>query len=690
MSSNPTESPAVPAGDGGSRGPWIWYLLLAIAVAIRLRGTGFNISLDGGWVGAWHADEYGLWNKSGLIWPDLDPHYWGYPALHLYLLAALNGLAFALARVLGMAPDLDYHAFLDAVPGLRYLLGRWLSVAAGVGTIVLLARRGRVAARGAAPWAAAFLALCPLHVHHSHYATLGALFALLFTAAALAQVDLAHGKRRNAVVAGLLAGLAVSEKYNAVVLLVTLPVAAALGARRGGGSVVRGIAKSAAAAFAITLAINFAFPLNFETSWAELTHNVDRVVRLDTGAAEVHPIVDYLKMLARHTGIGLLLMSIVGIAAFSRRQRAAGTLLALILVGYLALMASFGFQVPRYTLPIVPLVCLLAAAGCAAIGSTTGRWARFSTPVLGLVVLAEMLPRTRAVVDIFATTDSRIEASRWIRRNLPENSSIAVESQGEYGPTVNAELFDLTPFSFFVGQPMYGPFVKQARWLLIGHDNDATPNRKGGVALERIAVELHAPGAREAERLAPKKAAEIGLERWTLENDVPCGDFASLLAKGIDYVAITESMYGNPETGAFSNFYRDLWSDPRTTRVALFPGRDYDHSVHHPEIRIYHVGAPDLRSGTDRDGYYRPDKGHAYLMDIPSSLVSDIPGAENRSHLALFEDGVPLGPAHQRHELIRSSGGGRYSHLNKRLVFSTSDGSDPNTNGRRYHWIELR
>ena len=668
----------------------MWGLLLMIATAIRLLGTGFNISLDGGWVGAWHADEYGLWNKSGLIWPDLDPHYWGYPALHLYLLAGLNAVSFALARVIGMAPDLDYHAYLDAVPGLRYLLGRWLSVAAGVGTIVLLARRGRIVAGGAALWAAAFLAFCPLHVHHSHYATLGAVFTLLFTAASLAQLRLVEREGRGALAAGLLAGLTVSEKYNAVVLVVTLPLAAALGARRGGGSIVRPIAKSAAAAFAITLAVNLAFPLNFETSWAELTHNVDRVVRLDTGPSEVHPIIDYLKMLVRHTGAGLLLMSVVGIAAFIQRRRAAGALLALILVAYLALMASFGFQVPRYTLPVVPLICLLAATGCAAIGSAVGRWARFLTPALGVLVLAEMLPRTRDVLDIFAVTDSRIEASRWIRRNLPEGSSIAVESQGEYGPTVNAELFDLTPFSFFVGQPMYGPFVKQARWLLISRDDNATPNPKGGVALERLSVELDAPGEREAERLAAKKAAELGLERWTLESDVPCGDFASLLAKGVNYVAISESMYENPETGAFSNFYRDLWNDPRTLRVARFPGRDYDHSVHHPEIRIYHVGSPELRSGTDRDGYYRPEKGKAYLMDIPSSLVSDIPGAEDRSHLALFEDGVPLGPAHQRHKLIRSAGGGRYSHLNKRLVFSTSDGSDPNTNGRRYHWIELR
>ncbi|HTE05483.1 MAG TPA: SPASM domain-containing protein [Planctomycetota bacterium] len=58
----------------------------------------------------------------------------------------------------------------------------------------------------------------------------------------------------------------------------------------------------------------------------------------------------------------------------------------------------------------------------------------------------------------------------------------------------------------------------------------------------------------------------------------------------------------------------------------------------------------------------------------------------------LFEDDVPLPHPGSAHDAIREHGGGRYSVWGKSLYFSTSDGSDPVTNGRRYElrWRDLR
>lgn len=55
-----------------------------------------------------------------------------------------------------------------------------------------------------------------------------------------------------------------------------------------------------------------------------------------------------------------------------------------------------------------------------------------------------------------------------------------------------------------------------------------------------------------------------------------------------------------------------------------------------------------------------------------------------RSRLRLLEDGKLLGPSHTTHDLIRTYGGGRFSHWRNDLLFSTSDNSDPRTNGRQY------
>lgn len=58
--------------------------------------------------------------------------------------------------------------------------------------------------------------------------------------------------------------------------------------------------------------------------------------------------------------------------------------------------------------------------------------------------------------------------------------------------------------------------------------------------------------------------------------------------------------------------------------------------------------------------------------------------ADTRSPTLLYEDGKQLGPAHSNFRDIRDLGAGRYSHLRRGFMFSSSDNSDPATNGRSY------
>lgn len=63
---------------------------------------------------------------------------------------------------------------------------------------------------------------------------------------------------------------------------------------------------------------------------------------------------------------------------------------------------------------------------------------------------------------------------------------------------------------------------------------------------------------------------------------------------------------------------------------------------------------------------------------------------EDRSRTVLLEDGQPLGPPHSSHSFIDHGGRGRYSHWETFLCFSTSDNSDPRTNGRIYQIARAR
>ena len=82
---------------------------------------------------------------------------------------------------------------------------------------------------------------------------------------------------------------------------------------------------------------------------------------------------------------------------------------------------------------------------------------------------------------------------------------------------------------------------------------------------------------------------------------------------------------------------------------------------------------------------FAADSGRCWIVRVSRWIPDDFTG---QSTVTLTEDGRPLGPAHCLHDDIRTLGGGRYSHWGPYLYFSTSDGSDPRSNGRRYAFEE--
>jgi hypothetical protein len=77
--------------------------------------------------------------------------------------------------------------------------------------------------------------------------------------------------------------------------------------------------------------------------------------------------------------------------------------------------------------------------------------------------------------------------------------------------------------------------------------------------------------------------------------------------------------------------------------------------------------------------HYAHDVNNAWLMPAPDPALWQV---------ELLEDGKPLGPSGALHDHIRTRGRGAWSHWNfglrTQVLFSTSDNSDPNENGRKY------
>jgi hypothetical protein len=111
------------------------------------------------------------------------------------------------------------------------------------------------------------------------------------------------------------------------------------------------------------------------------------------------------------------------------------------------------------------------------------------------------------------------------------------------------------------------------------------------------------------------------------------------------------------------------------------------HYLHTAELRFQAVQAivsPAYIEGEIdvRDAVHK--SGHIFMVKQNFDTAGDTTKAPHSSTLRIYEDGVPLGPAHSSDADIRELGKGRYSHWEDALYFSSFDNSDPRTNQRRY------
>ena len=103
----------------------------------------------------------------------------------------------------------------------------------------------------------------------------------------------------------------------------------------------------------------------------------------------------------------------------------------------------------------------------------------------------------------------------------------------------------------------------------------------------------------------------------------------------------------------------------------------------------------DLRSGFIVDYIplkeFEPRGGFAWFTPLPQlSHLADSVESPDHSSVTIMEDSCMIGPSHALHELIRREGKGAFSHWLDGIYLSTSDGSDPNLNGRSYFALAPR
>jgi len=207
---NPTQE--TPPGRGREA-----FLLFSFALLLRLLGIGWGLP-NAQHFFSYHPDEvYVVAPALDMLEGDWNPHFFNYGTLYIYLIGLTGKIFAGLGFLPAQSEDL----------GLLHLIARGLTALLGAGTVLLLYLVGReLGGRRLALLGAFLLAVAPLHLINSHYATVdvpGTFFLLLCGAASVKII--AAGKGRWYLLAIAAAGLAAATKYPLGFSLV-LPFAA--------------------------------------------------------------------------------------------------------------------------------------------------------------------------------------------------------------------------------------------------------------------------------------------------------------------------------------------------------------------------------------------------------------------------------------------------------------------------------
>jgi hypothetical protein len=354
--------------------------LLALGLALRLIGLEYGLPFGT----LLNPDEQSIVPRAWRMVHGfgLDPHWFDYPTLVLYVLAPFQAW--------NATPSFLTARAVIVVFGLAAVAASWW-----------LGRRAYGSVAGVV--AGAIVCVETTSVAYSHMAVTD----VPLTAAVALSLGLMVVNRP--AWAGLVAGLAASGKYPGVFLVVPLVVATWGRWRRLALSIGLGVL-----AFLATSPFVLVHP---RQAWSDASR-VQRLAR-DGWLGFEHDNFALFSFTGRlwHTLGPALVVAIVGLllALVTRRRQKADLILASFVIVYFLDLLTIRAHFDRYLLPLLP-----------ALGALAGRLRAIAPVTLLLLVV----PLTYSIRDDVALTktDTRVVAERWIVGHVPKDAPVAAES----------------------------------------------------------------------------------------------------------------------------------------------------------------------------------------------------------------------------------------------------------------------
>jgi 4-amino-4-deoxy-L-arabinose transferase-like glycosyltransferase len=461
-------------------------LVLAVAAVLRFWSLGHGIPY------AVSVDEPEIVERAFQMMRNgtLNPNFFDYGQLTLYIQLIVSIVRFIVGAVAG-----DWSSLGEATSASFYLWGRAVTAAFGVATVLVVFRTGMRWGARHALLAAALMAVMPLHVRYSHFVLTDV--PLTFFVALTMMLSLSAHERptmKAFALAGMATGLAAAVKYNGGLALL-MPLIACFMTRPARPSRLAcslAAIGGAAAAFLISAPYTLLDLPGFLDRFASLTAEYRRAA-----APGESGTILYLKHLRLQFALpGMLLIAGGMIMGLIRAIRGPGRVpwaVALVFpIPYFLMVADQRIIYARYMLPLVPMLCIFAAA---AVISGVSLLRRYQFPrmvrtalIAGLTIALLGPPAATAVgfnrmISRVSTVD---QAYEWIAANIPEGSTMVLEGghlvlasyRTERIPQLRLQAYDdyvEQGTEYLVASSQcYGPYLQSPRQFKAQYDDYMT------------------------------------------------------------------------------------------------------------------------------------------------------------------------------------------------------------------------
>ena len=420
--------------------------LIILSLLLNLWGVSYGLP------NRYYPDEGRIVNNAlafGL--GDLNPHYFNYPALSMYLLFALYILYFIAGQLVGLfASATEFQLLFFSDPSSFYLIGRIANALIGTATVALLYKLGRETFRSQkiGLLAAAFLATLPYFVFLSHFIVTDILQTMFILAAYIFIIRILRtGKLKNYIWAGILTGLGTATKYSPGILILPIILAHIFYLTSRGEKLTfsRLFWPVVVSGFFLALFFFIASPYNFldfQNFYESLEFRSHLGAEGTFGTRTGTAWLIYPRLMFYHTFTILNRLDPLGfvfagglIWAALKRKREDLLLLLYPLIIYL-MVGNWSFGSYRYSLPFIPFFALLGARAAVEAGkilrekiTREGLYCLAIGVVNGFIALVLILSLANSTLGNRRLTspDTRTQARKWIETNIPPGTAIAME-----------------------------------------------------------------------------------------------------------------------------------------------------------------------------------------------------------------------------------------------------------------------